>query len=50
MRRALIAALLAAIAAAGGIFLTTAKNPPQACGEIFSRADTDWNKTCEFEK
>lgn len=40
-----IAALVLAAA-----FLLTTRKPPEACGDIFGRADTEWNTTCEISK
>jgi hypothetical protein len=52
MSAARIIALVAvlSIAAATAMFVAPAKKSAGACGDIFSRADTEWEKTCEISK
>jgi hypothetical protein len=49
MRKKLITlAALAAFVLVAVFFMTPAKKAPAACGEIFVRADIEWDTTCDF--
>jgi hypothetical protein len=40
---------VAAIILVAALFMTREKTP-EACGDIFDRADIEWTKTCEISK
>jgi hypothetical protein len=48
--RIIALAALTAIIFAAAISVWPARKPTEACGDVFSRADTEWTKRCDFSK